>query len=76
MRFALVHEADDPLGRPLGIRFREMADEAVAAEEAGFDVYALSEQHFLPTVATQKQIASVVSAAKEILRGLGYSLEG
>ncbi len=52
MRFALLHEGDDPLGRPLGERFREMADEAVLAEEMGFDVYALSEQHFLPAVAT------------------------
>lgn len=71
MRFALLHEADDPLGRPLGIRFREMADEAVAAEQAGFDVYALSEQHFLPEVATcsaPEVIFGYVAARTERIR--------
>src|SRR4051812_12957656 len=46
MRFALLQEAHFPQGVTLDRRYAEMVEEAVLAEESGFDVYALSEQHF------------------------------
>ena len=46
MRFALLQEAHFPQGVPLEQRYAEMVEEAILAEESGFDVYALSEQHF------------------------------
>ena len=52
MRFALCHEAHCPPGITHHQRYHEMVAEAVAAEEAGFDVYGVSEQHFLQDVAT------------------------
>ena len=51
MRFGLIQEADAP-DLDFGRRYAEMVDEAVFAEEMGFDFYALSEQHFNQTVAT------------------------
>ena len=46
MRFALLQEAHFPAGLSLDRRYAEMVEEAILAEESGFDVYALSEQHF------------------------------
>lgn len=46
MRFALLQEAHFPEGVSLDQRYSEMVEEAILAEESGFDVYALSEQHF------------------------------
>jgi alkanesulfonate monooxygenase SsuD/methylene tetrahydromethanopterin reductase-like flavin-dependent oxidoreductase (luciferase family) len=46
MNFALLQEAHFPAGVSLEQRYREMVEEAVLAEECGFHVYALSEQHF------------------------------
>ena len=56
MRFALLQEAHFPAGLSLERRYAEMVDEAILAEEAGFDVYALSEQHFAgrPTTIAEK----------------------
>ena len=51
MRFALFQEADFAPGRERE-RYKEMLVEACFAEEMGFDIYGLSEQHFNPTVAT------------------------
>ena len=52
MRFGLCHEGHTPDGTSHHQRYHEMIAEAVYAEEAGFDFYGLSEQHFLPDVAT------------------------
>ncbi|HEX4520603.1 MAG TPA: LLM class flavin-dependent oxidoreductase [Gaiellaceae bacterium] len=46
MRFGVVQEAYFPPGTTLQQRYLDMVDEAVAAEEAGFDFYCTSEQHF------------------------------
>ena len=46
MRFGLLQEAHFPRGVSLERRYAEMVEEAVLAEEHGFAVYALSEQHF------------------------------
>jgi alkanesulfonate monooxygenase SsuD/methylene tetrahydromethanopterin reductase-like flavin-dependent oxidoreductase (luciferase family) len=46
MRFGLLQEAHFPRGVSLEQRYAEMVEEAVLAEECGFEVYALSEQHF------------------------------
>jgi alkanesulfonate monooxygenase SsuD/methylene tetrahydromethanopterin reductase-like flavin-dependent oxidoreductase (luciferase family) len=48
-----------------------MVIEAVAAEQAGFDVYGVSEQHFLPEVATSaapEGIMNVVASKTEHIR--------
>lgn len=46
MKVFLFHEAICPKGTPWAQRMREAMDEAVYAEECGFDGYAMSEQHF------------------------------
>ncbi len=52
MRIGLCHEGHTPDGTTHRQRYQEMVEEAVFAEQAGFDFYGLSEQHFLPEVAT------------------------
>ena len=71
MRFALCHEGHCPPGTTHRQRYHEMVREAAFAEEAGFDVYGLSEQHFLPDVATTPSpegIMAVVAARTERIR--------
>lgn len=46
MKVMLFHEAICPHGTSWAQRMREVTDEAVIAEEVGFDGYAASEQHF------------------------------
>jgi alkanesulfonate monooxygenase SsuD/methylene tetrahydromethanopterin reductase-like flavin-dependent oxidoreductase (luciferase family) len=46
MRFGIVQEAYFAGDVTLAERYRDMVDEAVAAEKAGFDFYCTSEQHF------------------------------
>jgi alkanesulfonate monooxygenase SsuD/methylene tetrahydromethanopterin reductase-like flavin-dependent oxidoreductase (luciferase family) len=46
MRFGLVQEAYFPPGSSVPERYAEMVEEAVLAEQWGFDTYCLSEQHF------------------------------
>ena len=47
VRFGLLQEGHfDPQTGTLAARYREMVEEAVAAERCGFDFYANSEQHF------------------------------
>ena len=52
MRIGLCHEGHTPPGTSHHQRYHEMVTEAVFAEDAGFDFYGLSEQHFMPDVAT------------------------
>src|SRR5262249_31565393 len=52
MRFALIQEGDFPEGVDVPQRYREMAKEAVFAEQMGFKTYCLSEQHFLKETCT------------------------
>ncbi len=61
MRFGLIQEGHIWEGETETRRYHEMIEEAVLAEEMGFDYYALSEQHFLVDICT-------VSAA-EVLFG-------
>ena len=49
MRFGLLQEGLRSPGDDPHRRYREMVEEAVVAEEAGFDFYANSEQHFIVT---------------------------
>ena len=46
MRVGLMQEGHCPTGTPRHQRFREMIDEAVLADEVGFDIYGNGEQHF------------------------------
>lgn len=53
MKLTLIQEGDAPNGViPPPSRYLEMVTEAQAAEDAGFDAYLFSEQHFNPTIAT------------------------
>jgi alkanesulfonate monooxygenase SsuD/methylene tetrahydromethanopterin reductase-like flavin-dependent oxidoreductase (luciferase family) len=47
LRFGLLQEGLCDPGTDGHRRYHEMVEEAVVAEEAGFDVYAASEQHFI-----------------------------
>lgn len=49
MRFGLLQEGLCDAGTDGHRRYREMIEEAVLAEECGFDFYANSEQHFIVT---------------------------
>ena len=49
MRFGLLQEGLLDAGTDGHRRYHEMVEEAVIAEEAGFDFYANSEQHFIVT---------------------------
>ena len=46
MRIGCVQEAWFPRGVTLAERYAQMVEEAILAEECGFDFYCLSEQHF------------------------------
>ncbi len=52
MKFGLLQEAETPLGTTHAARYHELVKEAVAAEEAGFDFWGGSEQHFNPSSST------------------------
>jgi alkanesulfonate monooxygenase SsuD/methylene tetrahydromethanopterin reductase-like flavin-dependent oxidoreductase (luciferase family) len=52
MKFGLIQEGHLRPGVSAGQRYAEMVEEAVLAEEKGFDYYALSEQHFLVDICT------------------------
>ena len=71
MRIGLCHEGHTPDGVTHHQRYHEMITEAVFAEEAGFDFYGLSEQHFLPDVATTSApegLLNVVASRTERMR--------
>ncbi len=53
MKLSIIQECDAPNGvRPPISRYQELVREAIAAEEAGFSTYMVSEQHFNDTIAT------------------------
>lgn len=53
VKLSVIQEADAPNGRrPPASRYQEMVREGLAAEQAGFSTYLVSEQHFNDTVAT------------------------
>lgn len=71
MRFGLCHEGHTPPGVGHHQRYHEMVDEAVFAEEAGFDFYGISEQHFFPDIATTSApegLLSVVASKTSRMR--------
>ena len=57
MRFGLLQEGLCDAGTDGHTRYHEMVEEAVLAEQCGFDFYANSEQHFIVT----KDLVSVSS---------------
>lgn len=52
MRFGLLQECQTPPGTTHHRRYHEVMDEAVWAEENGFDFWGTSEQHFLVNLAS------------------------
>lgn len=52
MRFVFVTEAGLVKGQPYSTRLHEVVAEAVFAERMGFDVFGVSEQHFVKTAYT------------------------
>jgi alkanesulfonate monooxygenase SsuD/methylene tetrahydromethanopterin reductase-like flavin-dependent oxidoreductase (luciferase family) len=53
MKLSIIQECDAPNGvRPPPSRYQELVAEAIAAEQAGFYTYMVSEQHFNDTIAT------------------------
>lgn len=52
MRFVFVTEAGLVKGQPYRTRLHEVVEEAVFAEKMGFDVFGVSEQHFVKTAYT------------------------
>lgn len=46
MKFGIIQDCDLGAGVSSPARYREMVDEAVQAEQVGFDFYGLSESHF------------------------------
>jgi alkanesulfonate monooxygenase SsuD/methylene tetrahydromethanopterin reductase-like flavin-dependent oxidoreductase (luciferase family) len=52
MRFGLILEADGPAGFSLPERYDEVVQEALLAEELGYDFLGVSEQHFNESIAT------------------------
>jgi alkanesulfonate monooxygenase SsuD/methylene tetrahydromethanopterin reductase-like flavin-dependent oxidoreductase (luciferase family) len=58
MRFGLIQAAHRPPGVSLHRRYREILDEAVVAEEAGFDFYSVAEQHFDPGSAATTNVSA------------------
>lgn len=64
MRFGLLQAAHCTRGVDLVSRYHEIIDEAVAAEAAGFDFYAVPEQHFDPGLGvTNISVSEAVLAA-------------
>src|SRR6185436_902089 len=51
MQIVLMQEGHRPDGVSIHQRMREMLDEAILADELGFDVYGQGEQHFARFVA-------------------------
>jgi len=47
MRFGFINEGAVPMGGTYHTRYREIMDEAIYAEEMGFDFFGCSEQHFM-----------------------------
>src|SRR6187431_951951 len=51
MRVVLMQEGQRPEGISIHQRWYEMVDEAILADEVGFDVYGQGEQHFARFIA-------------------------
>ena len=52
LRFGFLSEADPRPGQTYGQRYRDLFEEVILAEQLGFDVFGLSEQHFALGVAS------------------------
>jgi alkanesulfonate monooxygenase SsuD/methylene tetrahydromethanopterin reductase-like flavin-dependent oxidoreductase (luciferase family) len=52
MKFCFLSEADPRPGETYSQRYRDLVDEVVLAEQMGFEVFGLSEQHFALGVAS------------------------
>jgi alkanesulfonate monooxygenase SsuD/methylene tetrahydromethanopterin reductase-like flavin-dependent oxidoreductase (luciferase family) len=62
MRFVFHTSASCADGTPQAQRYLEVADEAVLAEQVGFDVFSFGEQHFNTDGVTQVSCPEVMSA--------------
>ena len=68
MRFGLLQEGHfDPTRESLDTRYHEMVEEALLAEECGFDFYACSEQHFGVVRPESVRRGGAVSAPEVVL---------
>jgi alkanesulfonate monooxygenase SsuD/methylene tetrahydromethanopterin reductase-like flavin-dependent oxidoreductase (luciferase family) len=63
MKFVFHTSASITDGTPRPERYRQVLDEAVAAEQAGFDVVSFGEQHFNTDNATQVSTPEIMTAA-------------
>ena len=71
MKVCLFHEGICPPGTSWEQRVQEMMDEAVYAEQCGFDVYATGEQHFAggeATVSSPEIVLPFVAARTSVIR--------
>jgi alkanesulfonate monooxygenase SsuD/methylene tetrahydromethanopterin reductase-like flavin-dependent oxidoreductase (luciferase family) len=73
MHFGLLQGAHCPPGVTPRERYLEILDEAVAAEQAGFEFYATAEQHFDPgagttTIAASEALQGAVAARTSTIR--------
>ena len=69
MKFGFIVEANVPPGLTQHRRYKQMIDEAVFAEEAGFDFWGASEQHFMGSIgmsATEVMYAAVAAKTSRI----------
>ena len=69
MKFGLIVEANVPVGLTQHRRYQQMISEAVYAEEAGFDFWGASEQHFMGNIgmsATEVMYAAVAAKTTRI----------
>jgi alkanesulfonate monooxygenase SsuD/methylene tetrahydromethanopterin reductase-like flavin-dependent oxidoreductase (luciferase family) len=71
VKVALMQEGQCPAGITQVERFAEMVDEAVLADEVGFDTYGAGEQHFgkyIATMASPETIHSFIAARTSHIR--------
>ena len=71
MKVCLFHEGICPPGTSWEQRVQEMMDEAVYAEQCGFDIYATGEQHFAggeATVSSPEIVLPYVAARTSVIR--------
>ena len=68
MKFVYLNECEIPKGMPYYVRYREALEEARCADEMDFDVFGMSEQHFV-------QSGYTVSAPEVFLGAVAVSTE-
>jgi alkanesulfonate monooxygenase SsuD/methylene tetrahydromethanopterin reductase-like flavin-dependent oxidoreductase (luciferase family) len=73
MKFIFHTSASCSDGTPLEKRYPQVIDEAVCAEEQGFDIMSFGEQHFNTDLATQgscpEMLSSAIASRTSTMRG-------